>query len=589
MGVIASLSRGVWLSAGLGLGAIVFVAVTAARWQVVMGTLVLAALGVVGVVQLYDQLTGKIIEKSHRFSESALFEDARWEHWSDSWRLAQTYFPVGAGIGTYPYAQLDQQQHEQAGWLKQAHNQYLETFAEGGVIAIVLVLAMFGYALQSSWRLFTGATSGEQLGMGAMGAMVLMIAFFHSFVDFVIAMPANLLALALIAGAVLTAGEQTAMRDFRFRSVRRLGIWCVAALLCGIASERMLYRSVAVEKTLTASELPERADPSLSTCAAMIQKIEAALPITGQQYAILQRLAAWQALKSAQIHKQAEATERNASIAAVWANLLSVGIQSLQHATTDHPVLSVRDATVLESAVGHLRDANRDNPFVAQSHLLQAQVLGVLGDSQWRLSAERSRRISKLNPELFFINGLMAYASNDDSVMIEEFQRCLRFSSRFDTAITAVALEKLSPRELANELLPDEPEVVVRFIGNANPTSPLAQERSTLIERAKRLLKEPRTTSDYQMLASLAQFEGNAEQSIAYLRTAVETDPRDSRLRMELANQLLALNKFDAAFEQTTLARSLGANQASVVALQKQILHKSNINQLIHKNTEAAP
>ncbi len=573
VGVIASLSRGVWLSTGLSALAIGYFIVTTARWQAVVATLVAMSLCVIGFVAAYDALRAQVISKSERLSETALFEDARWEHWRDSWRLGESYFPVGSGLGTYSFAQLEHQPHEQSGWLKQAHNQYLECFAECGIPGIVLLLLAAGFLLKASWQSFIPGGASDAFAISSAGGMTLILVLLHSLVDFVVAMPGNLLTLALISGAVLSAASQKTMADFRFKPSRRVGLWCLL-LFCGcIVSERMMHRSVLVNKVLASTKIP-KVEPSLETCVSTIGELKVVLAQTGNQFAVLQRIAAWESLKFRALLGQSRPDRPQGIRDSDWAALLIDGIRRSSTADEIVPDNLQAHAEVLQSALKHLRQANQDNPFVAQSHLLSAQILGVLAQPQWQKSAERSRRISKLNPELFFLNGLLGYASHDRAILISEFQRCLQFTSQYDVQITHVALEMMPAVDFVTVLLPDDPQVLIRFLGHAGPSIDLADQNKVLLRRAKGLLRNPQTSGEFRMLAAIATLEGDSKQTIEFLQAAIHADPRDSRLRLELATSLFQKERLDEAYEQSTLASSLGANQASVLALQKQIMQR---------------
>ncbi len=137
--------------------------------------------------------------------------DLRWLFWQHSLPLIGQFFPVGAGIGTFPTLFMVS---EQLGWVKptyfnHAHNEYLEQLIEIGVAAPILwglfLLAMVPAAL-SAWR-GRARTDGA---LAVVAAAVVFIFVVHSIFDYPLRRPGTAVVFAF-ALAVLWRARATQM------------------------------------------------------------------------------------------------------------------------------------------------------------------------------------------------------------------------------------------------------------------------------------------------------------------------------------------------------------------------------------------
>src|SRR5258707_484929 len=118
-----------------------------------------------------------------------------------------------------------------------AYNDYPPFLAEYGVVCEVLLLLFLGAHLQNGWRNFRRLgpkrvvvsnqllSNSLALNLGALGAVAAYL--MHSFVDFNLHIPANVLLLAFVFGVLTNAGVQREGED----SAVRLSILCWRALL----------------------------------------------------------------------------------------------------------------------------------------------------------------------------------------------------------------------------------------------------------------------------------------------------------------------------------------------------------------------
>jgi len=120
-----------------------------------------------------------------RFAEQDVAEDARWKIAANAWVGIWSYFPVGAGVGTFPSAYP---LHEQAAdlipeFVNRAHNDGLETLFEGGAGSLLLLLGFVIWLSRKSYCAFVrqDAVEGRQARAGAIAMWLLLI---HSLWDY---------------------------------------------------------------------------------------------------------------------------------------------------------------------------------------------------------------------------------------------------------------------------------------------------------------------------------------------------------------------------------------------------------------------
>ena len=111
--------------------------------------------------------------------------DARWTIFTNVWDGIWTYFPVGAGVGTFidVYPLNERIADLTPGLLNRAHNDGLETLFEGGVASFMLLLGFIVWLGTATYRAFfrEDAVEGRQARAGVIAMWLLLI---HSLWDY---------------------------------------------------------------------------------------------------------------------------------------------------------------------------------------------------------------------------------------------------------------------------------------------------------------------------------------------------------------------------------------------------------------------
>jgi O-antigen ligase len=131
--------------------------------------------------------------------------------WADAWSVVQDFPLTGTGLNTYWAASLFYQRHELASFFAQAHNDYLQLAAEGGLLLVIpaaVCLVLFVRDLRNAMRDQRGSTEWW-LRAGAVTSLVA-IAIQES-VEFSLQMPGNAALFAVVCALGLQRGS--AIRD----------------------------------------------------------------------------------------------------------------------------------------------------------------------------------------------------------------------------------------------------------------------------------------------------------------------------------------------------------------------------------------
>ncbi|HXM74046.1 MAG TPA: O-antigen ligase family protein [Chthoniobacterales bacterium] len=221
LGLVLTGSRGGYLSATASL--VVFASLSLMVLRRTSGRLFWKVGGASAVIAIMIGLTvASLIHKSDYLSGRAqnIFEknNIRVEMWKaaiQQWRLQPLF---GTGSGTYLYYgrmfRTEQMQKDPV----YVHNDYLQLLAEYGVIGGALFLLFLGAHIRNGWRNFQRlgpkrVAVARSLLSNSMALNVAAIAAVsaytvHSFVDFNLHIPANVLLLAFVFGILANAGTQ---------------------------------------------------------------------------------------------------------------------------------------------------------------------------------------------------------------------------------------------------------------------------------------------------------------------------------------------------------------------------------------------
>lgn len=168
----------------------------------------IAALTAVGVFALAPVLD--------RFDSRAPTE-GRFENWPVVAEAAQTYFPAGAGLGSFNavYRSVEPLDRLDATFFNQAHNEYLETWLEVGLPGLLLIAVFMVWWFRRSWRVWRAPSSMEVSLQRACSTAILLVTL-HSLADY----PLRTETIAVIFAFCTAVLERKPTSSDRRRAVR---------------------------------------------------------------------------------------------------------------------------------------------------------------------------------------------------------------------------------------------------------------------------------------------------------------------------------------------------------------------------------
>lgn len=225
LGLILSFSRGAWLAATLGLAVFLLLSLQERNGKSLAG--VLLALGLLaGGLSLHRGSQMIETRLSSLDPESLQATEALRIHlWTAAWKIGKKHPILGCGLNQFVVAYPEFREPGSVKRAQSAHNELLESFAEGGIplLGIHLLIA-FGWLalLVREYREAEGAGRRTELAAG-IGAWVAL--FGHGLVDFNLHIPANLsiFHILLCALAARPAGFHQFRTDGRTLTEEELG------------------------------------------------------------------------------------------------------------------------------------------------------------------------------------------------------------------------------------------------------------------------------------------------------------------------------------------------------------------------------
>lgn len=127
--------------------------------------------------------------------------------WADTIRIAKDFWLTGTGLNTYGVSTLFYQTSVPAYHLQEAHNDYLQLAAEGGLLlGVPILLTVVAFAWEARRRLRQDDGSIWWIRMGAVTGLIAIA--LQSAVEFSLQMPGNAALFAVIAGMAIHDGRR---------------------------------------------------------------------------------------------------------------------------------------------------------------------------------------------------------------------------------------------------------------------------------------------------------------------------------------------------------------------------------------------
>ena len=592
-GILCSLSRGA-IVAMTGAASVLLLTLVFARrrrsvrlwWVAVAGAGGLALVCWVG-------MQGSIVTRLATLLDRETIVQNRIPHWRDGLKAAADFRRTGSGLGTYRYVYGPYQQQRSTVWYYHAENQYLETLVESGVVGLGLTLLAIAFVATAGWQLLRSDSDAKSYALGVAGVFALSSQAIHAFFDFGLYIPANLLLLALLCGALSGRAAQLARRVGSLRILalpggRRLWTTMAAVFLAvnvwGLVETR---RVEAVETSIKQSRFAETPDAvAPEELEAAIQEVETAARSRADDaeahvhlarlWTHLYRLHALERLRASATSEEKEGE--------LWERTAPMGIHELAHHFRQFghasKLVALRSEALVQDclipALRHLVLARRACPVLPEVHARIAE-LSVIGadpkDDQ--IHIDRAKWLAAAHPEILFRCGLLEFQAGRPDLAYESWRRSLSLSHRYLDRVLDYAGRRISFWHLVHAVLPESPELLLRLARDRYSDEEHAAVRRMLVERAEELLEKKNLPEDERSHLQGVAFalKGEVRKAIESYYRAVEIRRERNDWRFDLALGLKEAGRMDEAHEQAKLCARMDPDNREYRKLLAEINH----------------
>ncbi len=536
-----------------------------------------ALAGVVGVgMVLFAWFGSGQVEERFGTLTTAGGADSRLPLWRDAARLVPGVWPAGTGAGTFVVVEPTVRTQANAiSYNENAHNEYLEALVEGGVVRLGLTGMLAGGVLVVVGRGYVrrrGRTVGPRLAGLFFGLAVVVI---HAVTEFAVHIPAVALAAAVAAAFGVAAATDPGFVPARMR-VRKV-------------------RSSRAKPTVIGPVDPGPVDPPAShpllgpaagVVAAGLAVAALFCALETRRQARAERLkaeaaAAFQA--DTDPGRYARRADRFAARAALIpddpAMQYDAGQAHLAAAVDRTGAAGFTPAAVAAHVVPagrYFQRARAAGPLAAKIHSRLAVVAPYFaagGPPAAYLA--RATRLAPADADVWYAAGREAFGRGDLAAARAAWRRSLELSPEYLTAVLSAARGRLTEREILDDLLPDDPRVLLAAADVLAPAPGRAAERRPYLDRALASVgrRGPAATADDRAAEATAldELDRPAEAAEAW-RQVVALAPDNVGLREQYARWLERDERYAEAIVQLEWLRQhagAAAYQDRYVAAQR--------------------
>jgi tetratricopeptide (TPR) repeat protein len=616
-GLLLTLSRGAVLS--LLIASLVTIVWLRPRsgWQGLAFPLCLAIVGGLSLVAWFRASDVVSRRYSSLMQSEQLLEDVRLDHWQDGFRAARDYGWWGVGLGAYRHIHPLFQDNEIERIFLRAHNQYLETLVDSGILGVVLLAAVIGLTLRMVHSLSQRREVAIQQ-IATWGALILVGQLAHAGVDFCMYLPATTFMFGTIIGSVSGVAWEAAL--VRHEKTTRLGwqLGCASGITCIFLLAATCLWGSAVGWRWAREEEAVYAAPwnesnralTLEETTQAIGKLEAVVPYTkdwrvaqalGELYLADFRLrlheelekemvaegeldlddeVLWQFSDPMVLHRRAHA-------------LASLGeLEKIEEEIRSRPLIGGRLAQAHEM----FRVSRRLCPMTALVHLRLSELDFLRQKLRFDDVADlqRAQRIGIGNPDLLYEAGRRWSTSGNPQRAVVAWKESLTLSRRHWPEIYRLVGEILTPTEMLEQILPSDPTLLLSIAGRQLTEPEQRDDRARFLDAADRLLgTEVPSALDQRgkwhlRRAELGLLRGDRNEAVTQLSAAVNLSPSDHGVRAQLAQVYALENRYTDALREARYCLALQPNNWEYRALVEKIIKVREPAESAPQNSAAA-
>jgi len=133
-----------------------------------------------------------------RFALDKLLQEGRPLYWTQMTTMIADFPLFGTGLGTFASVYPAYEKIGVDGFLVHAHNDYLEYFSELGIVGTIFLLGAIFYMTANSFLFWRRRRNPEVKGLALGGIVAIVVMMVHSFSDFNLHIPANMLLFSIV-------------------------------------------------------------------------------------------------------------------------------------------------------------------------------------------------------------------------------------------------------------------------------------------------------------------------------------------------------------------------------------------------------
>jgi len=521
-------------------------------------------------------------------SVDTIANDSRWKHWSDSINAVYDFPLFGTGYGTYQFAYLPYQTHPIISHVRfyNADNQFLEWFVEGGLTGISLILLSILLVFCAIIVLLR-AENVRHDPVGVVGIFALVSQCVSAFFDFGPTMPANMLTLATLFGAItgraaLLAGlKQLAPKSWGFSLpalfpsvlIPLLGIAILGLGTLGLNEVKAAMPAHRISRNLPRLDSPDSLNDT--SVAQMIDQLSEAIvgyPDDPDVHFALASLMIYRF--RLEEYRLAHADENRRPSSEIWLQTNPVNFYrqaNLWDATGQFErIQSLAEIPTIQSnlvaAYDHLKTAQSKcalMPDVSQ----RLAIFAFAGDPTKLNGEAQLRRAVVLEPtssRVFCEVGQLAGLANLTDFSLACWRKSLELGPEYLLQIHQSASERYSLDEELERVIPKSGEMLLR-LSQSITGGDSQSKREKLAQSAIDLLGVPVTgvseADRFHLLGQGYSLLGDKEAAITKYQQALELSPVKIEWRLELVNLLLALKGPKAALREAEVCVVIDPHQ----------------------------
>ena len=500
-------------------------------------------------------------------------EEGRLLNWSESLPAARDFWGMGSGLETYRFLSLPNQARANDRLYFYAENQYIQAFADAGIVGLSLFLAAILVVAKACRRLLDSPSAARR-AIGLMGVYLLSSQAVASLFDFGLYIPSNTFLMAGLCGLIVGSRQMMGKRGprsplspkkakARTMAMTLMSVPLLVASICGgielwraadiesWSSPAQLRKQTIADSRLTEEELEDfMAKPQLTAEGESIREMQTSL--SNRWDDANGHLAigySWMNRFRKEMHKATMAAQPWQNRKKAWeqldieAQLLFVSSLDDQSAGQYHAVS--QQSKTLQQAKKRFTAASEFCPWLPSTHIWLAYADYLCGNDVDG-HAKKAARFAGGNADLWYRIGVLHALDGDHDQAKSAWQKCLRYSHQFDKLVA----QRTRQLNLSFEsCLPPVAEVYLRQAE--------ARRKSKQPEEAKRLAElglgfaESENVNNWQQNATVAKLyfiAGNTTKCREYWEKSIDAGGEPSRITFAI--HLLSTGKPEEAKAQ---------------------------------------